>query len=77
VAILVSFGPVVTDFMAKAFCKGTQPTLCKVLVESGIAIVGVGLVSFNNVVVFELRSLGDLMALGGMTSWRSKTNDDC
>lgn len=69
VAILVSFGPVVTAFMAKVFCRNAQPTLCKVWVGSGIAIVGVALVSFNNVVVFELRPLGDLMALGAMTSW--------
>jgi len=69
VAILVSFGPVVTAFMAKVFCRNVQPTLCKVWVGSGIAIVGVALVSFNNAVVFELRPLGDLMALGAMTSW--------
>ena len=69
VAILVSFGPVVTAALARILCRCAQTTVCKFWVGSAMAIAGVALISFNNAVVFELRPLGDLMALGAMVSW--------
>ena len=69
VAILVSFGPVVTAGLARLFCRDAQPTICKLWVGSAIAIVGVALISFNNAIALEIRPLGDLMALGAMVSW--------
>ena len=69
VAILVSFGPVVTAGLARLFCRGAQPTICKLWAGSAIAIVGVAMISFNNAIALEIRPLGDLMALGAMVSW--------
>lgn len=69
VAILVSFGPVVTAGLARIFCRGAQPAFCRLWVGSAIAIVGVTLISFNNAVTLEIRPLGDVMALGAMVSW--------
>ena len=69
VAILVSFGPVVTALMMRWFRRGAQPAICKLWVGSAVAIAGVALISFNNAVVFELRPLGDMMALAAMVSW--------
>ena len=68
VAILVSFGPIVTAFMARAFTKSCQLSM-RVIVGSLISVVGVALVSLNGVVNFELRPLGDIMALCAMVSW--------
>ena len=55
--------------LARILCRGAQTTVCKFWVGSAMAIAGVALISFNNAVVFELRPLGDLMALGAMVSW--------
>ena len=64
VAILVSFGPVVTAVLARD--KSLSGLF---VIGSAVAIIGVALISFNNAVVFELRPLGDLMALAAMVSW--------
>ena len=68
VAILVSFGPIVTAVFARVFTKdrSLSPT---VVVGSLIAVFGVVLVSLNGVLNFNMRPLGDLIALGAMTSW--------
>ena len=68
VAILVSFGPVVTAVMARMLTRDKSLSGMFV-VGSAVAIIGVALISFNNAVVFELRPLGDLMALAAMVSW--------
>ena len=80
VAILVSFGPVVTAVMAR-MRRGVSGSRREdtagnfgmfgsgLWIGSAIAIIGVALISFNNAVVFELRPLGDLMALAAMVSW--------
>lgn len=68
VAILVSFGPVVTAAMARVFTKDRSLN-GRFLLGSAAAICGVALVSLNGVVNFNLRPLGDLMALGAMVSW--------
>ena len=68
VAILVSFGPVVTAVMARMLTRDKSLSGMFVI-GSAVAIVGVALISFNNAVVFELRPLGDLMALAAMVSW--------
>lgn len=69
VAILMAFGPVVTAVMVRMFCHEHRPTICKMWVGTMIAIAGVAVISFNNAVVFELRPIGDLMAMAAMISW--------
>ena len=68
VAILVSFGPVVTAGLTRLIRRDGEVASC-LWIGSAVAIVGVALISFNNAVVFELRPLGDLMALVAMVSW--------
>ena len=68
VAILVSFGPIVTALMAQVLTKDRQLST-RLVVGSLIAVCGVSLVSLNGIVEFELRPLGDMMALCAMTSW--------
>jgi len=68
VAILVSFGPIVTAAFARAFTKDRSLSLA-VVSGSLIAVCGVVLVSLNGVFNFNMRPLGDLMALCAMTSW--------
>jgi len=68
VAIFVSFGPVVTAALTRLLCPDAQSTY-NMWIGLAVAIAGVALISFNNAVVFELRPLGDLMALAAMVSW--------
>ena len=68
VAILVSFGPIVTALMAQVLTKERQLS-ARLVVGSLIAVCGVSLVSLNGIVEFELRPLGDMMALCAMASW--------
>ena len=68
VAILVSFGPIVTALMARAFARGGQFSL-RLVAGSIVAVCGVALISFNGLVEFELRPIGDAMALCAMASW--------
>ena len=68
VAILVSFGPIVTALMAQAF---TRDGLFSVRLVAGslAAVCGVALISFHGLVEFELRPIGDAMALCAMACW--------
>ena len=68
VAILVSFGPIVTAVLARIFShdRSLSP---KLVLGSLIAVGGVALVALNGVLNFQLRPIGDLMALGAMLSW--------
>ena len=68
VAILVSFGPIVTALMARAFAKGRQFS-ARLVAGSFVAVCGVALISFNGLVEFELRPIGDAMALCAMVCW--------
>lgn len=68
VAILVSFGPVVTAIMARIFTR-EHSLSPKLILGSLVAMVGVAIVSLNGVVNFHMRPLGDLMALGGIVVW--------
>lgn len=68
VAILVSFGPVVTAVLARVASKDRTLTP-SFLVGAAVATAGVALVALNGVVNFQLRPLGDLMALVAMLSW--------
>lgn len=68
VAILVSFGPVVTALLARAFTKGQRLSV-RLILGSVVAMAGVALVSLNGMTEFELRPLGDAMALCAMFSW--------
>ena len=68
VAILVSFGPIVTALVARAFARGGQLS-ARLVVGSLVAVCGVVLISFNGIVEFELRPIGDVMALCAMASW--------
>ena len=68
VTILVSFGPVVTALMARAFARGGQFS-GRLVGGSLVAVCGVALISFNGLVEFELRPIGDAMALCAMASW--------
>ena len=68
VAILVSFGPVVTAAMARVLAddRSLSPQL---VFGSLVAVAGVALVALNGIVNFQLRPLGDSMALSAMASW--------
>lgn len=68
VAILVSFGPIVTALMARMFARG-GPFPSRLVAGSLVAVCGVALISFNGLVEFELRPIGDAMALCAMASW--------
>ena len=68
VAILVSFGPIVTALLARVLTRD-QYLSAQMLVGSVIAVGGIVCVSLNGIVAFKLRPVGDLMALGAMVSW--------
>ena len=68
VAILVSFGPIVTALMARLALNDRSLSL-RLVLGSLVSIAGVVLVAVNGAVNFHLRPLGDLMALGAMVSW--------
>ena len=68
VAILVSFGPIVTAVLARII-SGDRSLSARLVAGSLVAICGVALVSLNGVVNFQMRPIGDLMALGAMASW--------
>jgi len=68
VAILVSFGPVVTALMARV-CTGNRQLSVRLVVGSLVAVCGVALVSLNGLIAFEVRPLGDMMAVCAMVSW--------
>ena len=68
VAILASFGPVITALMMWTFAGKRRPRAIFFL-GSGIAIGGITMVNLNGILVLELRPLGDLLAFGAMMSW--------
>lgn len=68
VAILVSFGPIVTALMAR-FLTDDRTLSFRLIAGSLLSVVGVALVAMNGIVNFHLRPLGDMMALGAMVSW--------
>ena len=68
VAILVSFGPIVTALLSRILTKDRSLSTPLVL-GSLVAVCGVALVSLNGAVNFDIRPLGDLMALAAMLSW--------
>lgn len=68
VAILVSFGPIVTAVMARLMANDRTLSV-PFVAGSLIAVCGVALVSLNGVVNFNVRPLGDFMALGAMACW--------
>ncbi len=68
VAILVSFGPIVTAVFARLFTKDKSLSL-SLIGGSLVAIFGVALVALNGVVNFQMRPIGDMMAIGAMVSW--------
>ena len=68
VAILVSFGPIVTALMARSLTSDRSLSI-RLVVGSLLSVVGVSLVAMNGIVNFHLRPLGDMMALGAMVSW--------
>ena len=68
VAILVSFGPVVTAVLAWLL-TGDKSLSPRFTLGAMVAVTGVALVSLNGVVNFQMRPLGDMMAVGAMVSW--------
>ena len=68
VAILVSFGPIVTAVMARVMTDDHSFSF-RLLIGSLISMVGVALVAFNGVVNVQFRPLGDIMTLCAMVSW--------
>ena len=68
VAILVSFGPIVTAVMAR-FLAADRSLSPRLVCGSLVAVAGVAVVALNGVVNFQLRPLGDAMALAAMASW--------
>lgn len=68
VAILVSFGPIITAFFAQCFTNEKRLSF-PLIIGSTVSILGVALVSLNGIIVFKIRPLGDAMALMAMISW--------
>ena len=68
VAILVSFGPIVTAILTRIIAKDRSLSV-PLVVGSLVAVVGVALIALNGVVEFCLRPVGDLMAVAAMVSW--------
>ena len=68
VAIMVSFGPIVTAAMARVLTSDKTLSV-RLVVGSLIAVCGVAMVSMNGLGEFHLRPLGDIMALAAMVSW--------
>ena len=68
VAILVSFGPIVTALLARMLSsdRSLSPRL---VCGSLIAVGGVALVSLNGMLGLHLHPLGDVMALAAIVSW--------
>ena len=68
VAILVSFGPIVTAVMVRMFTKGVGISV-RLIIGSLFSICGVTLISLNGLVGFKLRPIGDVMTLCAIMSW--------
>ena len=68
VAILVSFGPILTALLARFFTQDRSLSL-RFVAGTAIAIAGVVLVSVDGVVNIHLHPAGDAMAFGAMVSW--------
>ena len=68
VAILVSFGPILTALLARVFTKDRSLSL-RFVAGAGIAIAGVVLVSVDGVVNIHLHPAGDFMAFAAMVAW--------
>ena len=68
VAIMVSFGPIVTAAMARVLTSDKTLSV-RLVIGSLIAVCGVAMVSMNGLGEFHLRPLGDAMALAAMVSW--------
>lgn len=68
VAILTSFGPIVTAVLSRVILKDRTLSV-PFLLGALISVCGVALVSLNGVVNFAVRPLGDLMAVGAMVCW--------
>lgn len=68
VAILVSFGPIVTAILTRIITKDRSLSF-PIVIGSLVAVVGVALIALNGVVEFCLRPIGDLMAGAAMLSW--------
>ena len=68
VAIMVSFGPIVTAAMARVLTSDKTLSV-RLVIGSLVAVCGVAMVSMNGLGEFHLRPLGDAMALAAMVSW--------
>ena len=68
VAILVSFGPIVTAILTRIIAKDRSLSV-PLVVGSLVAVVGVALIALSGVVEFCLRPIGDFMAVAAMVSW--------
>ena len=68
VAILVSFGPIVTAVLTRLLLKDNSLSM-PLVVGSIVSVCGVALVAHNGCLNFDLRPLGDIMALCAMASW--------
>lgn len=68
VAILVSFGPIVTAVLTRIITKDKSLSF-PLVIGSLVSVVGVALIALNGVIEFCLRPIGDLMAVAAMVSW--------
>ena len=68
VAILVSFGPIVTAVMARLWTKDRSLSL-RLVLGSFVAVLGAAFVAFNGVYEFDFHPLGDLMILAAVFCW--------
>jgi drug/metabolite transporter (DMT)-like permease len=68
VAILVSFGPIVTAVMARLWTNDRSLSL-RLVLGSLVSVLGATLVAFNGVREFDFHPLGDLMILAAVFCW--------
>lgn len=68
VAILVSFGPILTAVLARFFTRDRSLSF-RFIAGAAIAITGVVLVSVDGVVNIHLHPMGDFMAFAAMVAW--------
>lgn len=68
VAILISFGPIVTALLARVFAKDRTLTM-RFVAGALVAVCGVAFVSADGLVNFKIRPMGDVMALVATVSW--------
>lgn len=69
VSIIISLTPLFTIILAKLFRRSSEPLGAFVWIGSAVAVAGVVLVILNGSISFDIRPVGDLLALCAGLSW--------